>query len=116
MRMLNISLGASQAFEIPKLRILFSSRAHFFIRLFFVFCFLFFVFVFFFFLESSFLNSLYILNISLRSDVGLVKNFSPLLGCHFVLLTVSFALQNLFSFRRSHLLIDQDMLSDMNMA
>ena len=39
--MLNISLGASQAFEIPKLRILFSSRAHFFIRLFFVFCFLF---------------------------------------------------------------------------
>ena len=115
MRMLNISLGASQAFEIPKLRILFSSRAHFFIRLFFVFCFLF-LFLFLFFLESSFLNSLYILNISLRSDVGLVKNFSPLLGCHFVLLTVSFALQNLFSFRRSHLLIDQDMLSDMNMA
>ena len=114
MRMLNISLGASQAFEIPKLRILFSSRAHFFIRLFFVFCFLFLFF--FLFLESSFLNSLYILNISLRSDVGLVKNFSPLLGCHFVLLTVSFALQNLFSFRRSHLLIDQDMLSDMNMA
>ena len=112
MRMLNISLGASQAFEIPKLRILFSSRAHFFIRLFFVF----FFFFFFFFLESSFLNSLYILNISLRSDVGLVKNFSPLLGCHFVLLTVSFALQNLFSFRRSHLLIDQDMLSDRNMA
>ena len=103
MRMLNISLGASQAFEIPKLRILFSSRAHFFVR----------VFVF---LEFSFLNSLYILNISPRSDVGLVKNFSPLLGCHFVLLTVSFALQNLFSFRRSHLLIDQDMLSDMNMA
>ena len=115
MRMLNISLGASQAFEIPKLRILFSSRAHFFIRLFFVFCFLF-LFLFLFFLESSFLNSLYILNISLRSDVGLVKNFSPLLGCHFVLLTVSFALQNLFSFRRSHLLIDQDMLSDRNMA
>ena len=105
MRMLNISLGASQAFEIPKLRILFSSRAHFFIRFFF-----------FFFLESSFLNSLYILNISPRSDVGLVKNFSPLLGCHFVLLTVSFALQNLFSFRSSHLLIDQDMLSDRNMA
>ena len=114
MRMLNISLGASQAFEIPKLRILFSSRAHFFIRLFFVFCFLFLFF--FFFLESSFLNSLYILSISPRSDVGLVKIFSPLLGCHFVLLTVSFALQNLFSFRRSHLLIDQDMLSDRNMA
>ena len=103
MRMLNISLGASQAFEIPKLRILFSSRAHFFFR----------VFVF---LESRFLNSLYILNISPRSDVGLVKFYSPLVGCHFVLLTVSFALQNLFSFRRSHLLIDQDMLSDRNMA
>ena len=101
--MLNISLGDSQAFEIPKLRILFNSRAHFFIR----------VFVF---LESSFLNSLYILNISPRSDVGLLKIFSPLLGCHFVLLTVSFALQNLFSFRSSHLLIDQDMLSDRNMA
>ena len=105
MRMLNISLGASQAFEIPKLRILFSSRAHFFIRM-----------CFFFFLVSSFLNSLYILNISPLSDVGLVKFYSPLVGCHFVLLTVSFALQNLFSFRRSHLLIDQDMLSDMNMA
>ena len=103
MRMLNISLGASQAFEIPKLRILFSSRAHFFIRLFE-------------FLESIFLNSLYILKIRPRSDVGLVKIFSLLVGCHFVLLTVSFALQNLFSFRRSHLLIDQDMLSDMNMA
>ena len=75
-------------FEIPKLRILFSSRGHFFVR----------VFVF---LESSFLNSLYILNISPRSDVGLVKIFSPLLGCHFVLLTVSFALQSLFSFRKS---------------
>jgi hypothetical protein len=101
--MLNISLGASQAFEIPKLRILFSSRDHFFVR----------VFVF---LETSFLNSLYILKIRPRSDVGLVKIFSTLVGCHFVLLTVFFALQNLFSFRRSHLLIDQDMLSDRNMA
>ncbi|CAO2593409.1 hypothetical protein LEMLEM_LOCUS7268, partial [Lemmus lemmus] len=39
------------------------------------------------------------------SDVGLVKIFSHSVGCHFVLLTVSFALQKLSSFRRSHLLI-----------
>ena len=39
------------------------------------------------------------------SDVGLVKIFSHSIGCRFVLLTVSFALQKLFSFRRSHLLI-----------
>ena len=37
-------------------------------------------------------------------DVGLVKIFSHSVGCCFVLLTVSFALQKLFSFRRSHLL------------
>ena len=59
MRMLNISLGASQAFEIPKLRILFSSRAHFFIRM----CFFFFFFFFFF-------NFFFFLNISPRSDLG----------------------------------------------
>ncbi|CAO2640784.1 hypothetical protein LEMLEM_LOCUS25494, partial [Lemmus lemmus] len=39
------------------------------------------------------------------SDVGLVKIFSHSIDCHFVLLCVSFALQKLFSFRRSHLLI-----------
>ena len=39
------------------------------------------------------------------SDVGLVKIFSHSVGCRFVLLTVSFTLQKLFSLRRSHLLI-----------
>ena len=53
----------------------------------------------------NFLRSLYILEISPLSDVGLVKIFSHSVGCRFVLLTVSFALQKLFSFRRSHLLI-----------
>jgi len=46
-------------------------------------------------LESNFLRSLYILDISPLSDVGLVKIFSQSVGCHFVLLTVSFALQKL---------------------
>ena len=54
---------------------------------------------------SNFLSSLYILEIRPLSDVGLVKIFSHSVGCHFVLLTMCFALQKLFSFRRSHLLI-----------
>ena len=54
---------------------------------------------------STFLSSLYILEISLLSDMGLVKIFSYSVGYHFVLLTVSFALQKLLSFRRSHLLL-----------
>ena len=53
----------------------------------------------------NFLSSVCILEIRPMSDVGLVKIFSHSVGCHFVLLTVSFALQKLFSFRRSHLLI-----------
>ena len=56
-------------------------------------------------LESNFLSSLYILDISPLSDVGLVKIFSQSVGCHFVLLTVSFALQKLCNFMRSHLSI-----------
>ena len=56
-------------------------------------------------LMTSFLSSLYILEISSLSDVGLVKIFSHSVGCHFVLLTVSFALQKFLSFWRSHLLI-----------
>ena len=56
-------------------------------------------------LMSYLLSSLYILEIKPLSDVGLVKIFSHSVGCGFVLLTVSFALQKLFSFRRSHLLI-----------
>jgi hypothetical protein len=55
-------------------------------------------------LDSNFLSSLYILDISPLSDVGLVRIFSQSVGCHFVLLTVSFALQKLFNFMRSHLL------------
>ena len=56
-------------------------------------------------LMTNFLSSLYILEISPLSDMGLVKIFSLFLGCHFVLLTISFALQKLLSFRRPHLLI-----------
>ena len=52
-------------------------------------------------LVSSFLSSLYILEIRPGSDEGLVKIFSQSEGSLFVLLTVSFALQKLLSFRRS---------------
>jgi hypothetical protein len=45
------------------------------------------------FLESSFLSSLYILDISALSDLGLVKILFQCVGGLFVLLTVSFALQ-----------------------
>ena len=54
---------------------------------------------------TNFLSSLYILEIRSLSDVGLVKIFSHSVGYRFVLLTMSFALQKLFSFRRFHLLI-----------
>ena len=57
------------------------------------------------FLKFNFLNSLYILDISPLSDVGLVKIFSQSVGCHFVLLTVSFALQKRFSFKWSYKLL-----------
>ena len=53
-------------------------------------------------LTYYFLSSLWILEISFLSDVGLVKVFSHSIGCCFVLLTVSFALQKLLSFSRSH--------------
>jgi hypothetical protein len=56
-------------------------------------------------LESNFLSSLFTLNISPLSDIELVKIFSQSGGCRFVLLTVSFALQKLWNFMRSHLLI-----------
>ena len=56
-------------------------------------------------LEVSFLSSLYILEISPLSNVGLVKIFSHSVDCRFVLLTMSFALQKLLSFRRSQFLI-----------
>jgi hypothetical protein len=57
------------------------------------------------FLESSFLSSLDILVISPLSDLGLVKILSQSVGGLFVLLTVSFALQKLCNFMRSHLSI-----------
>ena len=57
------------------------------------------------FLNSNFLNSLYMLDISPLSDLGLVKILSQSIGGLFVLLTVSFALQKLRNFIRSHLLI-----------
>ena len=56
-------------------------------------------------LESNLLNSLYILDISPLSDVGFIKVFSQSVGCCFVLLSVSFPLQKLCNFMRSHLLI-----------
>jgi hypothetical protein len=55
------------------------------------------------FLESTFLSSLYIKDISPLSDLGLVKIISQYVGGLFLLLTVSFALQKLYNFMRSHL-------------
>jgi hypothetical protein len=51
------------------------------------------------------MSSLYILDISPLSHIGLVKIFSKSVGYCLVLLTVSFALQKLFNFMRSHLSI-----------
>jgi hypothetical protein len=56
-------------------------------------------------LECNFLSSLYILDISPLSDVGLVKVFSQSDGYLFALLTVSFDLKMFCNFMRSHLLI-----------
>jgi len=56
-------------------------------------------------LYSNFLCFVYTLDISPLSDAGLVKIFSQSVGCLFVLMTLSFALQKLFSFMRSHLSI-----------
>jgi hypothetical protein len=56
-------------------------------------------------LESNILSSFYILDINPLSDVRLVKIFSQSVGGLFVLLTVSFALQKLCNFMRSHLSI-----------
>ena len=54
-------------------------------------------------LESNFLRSLNILDISPLLDVGLIKIISQSVGGHFVSLTVSFSLQKLCNFTRSHL-------------
>jgi hypothetical protein len=53
-------------------------------------------------LEPKFLSSLYILDISPLLNVRI---FSQSVGCYFVVLTVSFALQKFCNFMRSHLLI-----------
>ena len=50
------------------------------------------------FLDSTFLSSLYILDISLQLDVELVNIFFQSVGSCFLLLTVSFALQEPFQF------------------
>ena len=90
LRMLNIFSGASQPFGIPQVRTVcltlypISNRG-------------------FGSLESNFLSSLYLLDISPLLDAGLVIFFSYSFGCCFVLLTVAFALQKLFSLLRSHL-------------
>jgi hypothetical protein len=55
--------------------------------------------------EITFLSSLYILDISPLSDLGLVKILSQSVGSLFVLVTVSFALQKLWNFMRSYLSI-----------
>jgi hypothetical protein len=69
--MLNISLGASQPFCIPQLRILCVVVFPILIVLFGS-------------LESTFLSSLCILDISPLSHVGWLKIFSPYVGCCFV--------------------------------
>ena len=56
-------------------------------------------------LVSNFLSFLYILDISHLSDVELVKIFSQPIGYHFILLTVPFDLQEIFSFMKFHSLI-----------
>ena len=88
--MMNSSICASWPFDIPQLRILCLALYPIFNRVIDS-------------LESNFLSSLYILDISPLSDVGLVNIFSQSVGCCFVLLTVSFALQKLCNFMRSHL-------------
>jgi hypothetical protein len=57
------------------------------------------------FVESTFWSSFYILDISPLSDLGWVKILSQSIGGIFVLLTLSFALQKLCNFMRSHWLI-----------
>jgi hypothetical protein len=85
--------GASQSFDIPQLRIVcLALYTNFLIGSFD-------------FLESNFLLSLYILDISPLSDLGLVKILPQSVGGLFVLLTVSFALQKLCNVMRCHLSI-----------
>ena len=59
------------------------------------------------------MSSLYILDISPLSDLGLVKILSQSIGSLFVLLTVSLAVQKLCNFMRSHLSI-HDLIAQAN--
>ena len=72
--------SVSQPFEIPQLRILCLALYLIFNRAFGS-------------LEANFLSFLYILDIIPQLNVGLLNIFSQSVGCHFVLLPVSFALQ-----------------------
>jgi hypothetical protein len=90
--MLNTFSCAFQPFGIPQLRILCLALYHFLMVLLD-------------FLESTFLSSLYILHISHLSDLGLVKILSQSVGGLFLSLKVSFVLQKLYNFMRSHLSI-----------
>ena len=73
---------------------LFRSSAHFLIRLFVRFFFLF-----------SCMSCLYILDINPLSATSFANIFSHSVGCLFILLMVSFAVQKVLSLIRSHLFI-----------
>ena len=50
----------------------------------------------------SLISSLYILDTSLLSDISFANIFSHSVGCHLVLLIVSFAAQKVFILMKSH--------------
>ena len=57
------------------------------------------------FLILSYMSSLYILDISPLSDILFVNIFSHSVGCLFILLMISFPVQNILSLISSHLFI-----------
>jgi hypothetical protein len=91
--MLNIFSGASLPFGIPQLRILCLNLYPIFNGVIW-------------FSGAQILEFfIYVLDISPLSCLGLVKIFTQSVGCHFVLLVLSFALQKLCNFMKSHLSI-----------